>query len=157
MSLAWGKPRIKIAKLNEDGSGAVKGAWLELPTPVENSTKLTVTKGSKKEAKIEGGGNEAVRYGANTYALELEIRGLKGRTKPIVDFDGIIQGEYALLLQPEDKTVEGYQIDRCSVSVEDSFDAENGTIWKYTFEALKPKTGEQVKRKIINLDTPSIA
>lgn len=157
MSVAWGKPRIKFAKLNENGSGVVSGAWAELPTPVEHSTKLTVTKGEKKEAKIEGGANEAVRYGANSYTFELEIRGLRGRPKPIPDIDGIVQGEYALLVQPEDKTVEGLQINRCAVSVEDSFDTENGIIWKYTFEVLKPKTGTQVQYKIINLDTPTIA
>ena len=52
-------------------------SWIDIPTPVENSTKLTPTKGAKKEAKIEGGENEAVKYAANTYTFEFEIRAAK--------------------------------------------------------------------------------
>ena len=59
MELSWGKPTIKIGKLG-DGSKA-PSSWIDIPTPVENSTKLTPTKGTKREAKIEGGENEAVK------------------------------------------------------------------------------------------------
>ncbi|EJW96425.1 hypothetical protein EVA_15468 [gut metagenome] len=119
---------------------------------MENSTKLTPTKGKKMEAKIEGGENEAVKYGANTYTLEFEIRIGKGRKKPIEDVDGVIDGEYALKLQPEDKTVEGLKIDRSSLSVEETYDTENGTKLKYTVDVLKPETGNQVKFEVINFN-----
>lgn len=152
--LSWGKPKMKIAKL--DTQGAVTGSWIEIPTPIEGTTQMNVQKGQKREAKIEGGENEAVKYAANTYALEFEIRSAKGRNKPIEDVDGIISGEYALLLQPEDPTADGIQIDRAVVSVEDSYDSENGIKWKYTFDVVKPKKGEQVKYKVINLSNPSI-
>lgn len=154
MALSWGKPHIKIGKYGTDGANPTQ--WIELPTPIENTTKLTAQKGEKKEAKIEGGENEAVKYAANTYAVELEIRAMKGRTKPVEDVDGIVSGEYALLLQPENPAVEGIQIDRCVISCEDSYDSEGGTKWKYTFDVLKPKTGNQIKHKVINLKTPSI-
>ena len=72
--LGWGKPRILVKDL--DATGA---AWEELPTPVENSTQLATTKGDKQEAKIEGGENEDVKYGKNTYALTFNIRAAKGR------------------------------------------------------------------------------
>lgn len=105
MELSWGKCTIKIGKLQS--SGEAPSSWIDIPTPVENSTKLTPTKGAKKEAKIEGGENEAVKYAANTYTFEFEIRAGKGRRKPVEDTDGVITGEYAVKLQPEDKTVEG--------------------------------------------------
>ena len=63
MELSWGKCTIKIGKLQS--SGEAPSSWIDIPTPVENSTKLTPTKGAKKEAKIEGGENEAVKYAAN--------------------------------------------------------------------------------------------
>lgn len=53
MELSWGKCTIKIGKLQS--SGEAPSSWIDIPTPVENSTKLTPTKGAKKEAKIEGG------------------------------------------------------------------------------------------------------
>lgn len=150
MELSWGKPTIKIGKLG--ANGAVPTTWIDIPTPVENSTKLTPTKGAKKEAKIEGGENEAVKYAANTYVFEFEIRAGKGRTKPVEDIDGVISGEYAVKLQPEDSSVEGIVIDRSAMSEEETFDTENGKKWKYTFDVLKPKTGNQVKHEVVTFN-----
>ena len=150
MELAWGKCTVKIGKVQENGNEP--SSWIDIPTPVENSTKLTPTKGKKMEAKIEGGENEAVKYGANTYTFEFEIRAGKGRKKPIEDVDGVIAGEYAIKLQPEDKTVEGIKIDRATLSLEETYDTENGTKWKYTADVLKPKTGNQVKFEVINFN-----
>ena len=65
---------------------------------------------------------------------------------PVEDTDGVITGEYAVKLQPEDKTVEGIIIDRSVLSLEDTYDTDNGTKWKYTADVLKPKTlGSQIK------------
>lgn len=148
MELSWGKPVIKIGKLGDGGKAPT--SWIDIPTPVENSTKLTPTKGAKKEAKIEGGENEAVKYAANTYTFEFELRAGKGRAKPVEDIDGIISGEYAVKLQPEDPTVEGIVIDRSVMSMEETFDTENGKKWKYTFDVLKPSIGNQVKHEVVN-------
>lgn len=148
MDLSWGKPTIKIGMLG--ANNAAPTTWIDIPTPVENSTKLTPTKGTKKEAKIEGGENEAIKYSANTYAFEFEIRSGNGRAKPVDDVDGVIAGEYAVKLQPENPTSEGIVIDRSVMSLEETYDAENGTKLKYTFDVLKPVTGNQVKFQIVN-------
>lgn len=142
--LSWGKPTIEFGKCGVDGSAPAK--WTKLAyDPVENSTKLTPTKGEKKEAKVEGGENEAVKYAKNTYVFEFEVRAAKGRTKPIEDADGVVEGEYAVRLTPEDSTVEGILIDKATVSVEETFDTAEGKKWKYTFDVLKPASGNQVK------------
>ena len=142
--LSWGKPTIEFGKC--DANGAAPTAWTKLAyDPVENSTKLTPTKGEKKEAKVEGGENEAVKYAKNTFVFEFEVRAAKGRTKPIEDSDGVVEGEYAVRLTPEDTTVEGILIDKATVSVEETFDTAEGKKWKYTFDVLKPASGNQVK------------
>lgn len=148
MQLTWGKPTIKIGKLG--ANGATPTTWIDIPTPVENSTKLTPTKGEKKEAKIEGGENEAVKYAASTYTFEFEVRVGEGRDEPIEHIDGVISGEYALKLQPEEKTLKGIIIDRGVFSAEDTWDAENGSKVKYTMDVLKPAIGKQVKREVVN-------
>ena len=150
MQLTWGKPTIKIGKLG--ANGAAPTTWINIPTPVENSTKLTPTKGTKKEAKIEGGENEAVKYAANTYTLEFEVRIGEGRDEPIEHIDGVIAGEYALKLQPEEKTLKGLVIDRGTLSAEDTWDADNGDKIKYTMDVLKPAEGKQVKREVVNFN-----
>lgn len=140
--LSWGKPRLVIGKL--DDNDAVT-EFIELPTPVENSTQLTTAKGDKKEAKVEGGENEDVKYGKNTYALATSIRAAKNRQRPLSDVDGVIAGNYVVFLQPEDPDAQGFVIDKSVASVEDSFTTEDGGIWAYGFDALKAKTEGQVK------------
>lgn len=142
--LSWGKPTIEFGKCGADG--AAPTTWTKLAyDPVENSTKLTPAKGEKKEAKVEGGENEAVKYARNTYTFEFEVRAAKGRTKPVADADGVVEGEYAVRLTPEDASVEGILIERTVVSVEETFDTAEGKKWKYVFDVLKPASGNQVK------------
>ena len=87
--IGWGKPRIFTKRIDNEGS-----AWKEVPIPVEDSTTLETTKGDKTEAKLEGGSNEDVKYGANTYALSYTIRVAKGKTQPFEQNDGYVAGEY---------------------------------------------------------------
>lgn len=144
--IGWGKPRIFIKDLD-----AAQPKWEELPTPIEDSTTLETTKGDKTEAKIEGGENEDVKYSKNTYMLNLSIRAAKGRKRPISDEDGVVAHNYAIALQPEDPSVQGFTMEKSTVSVEDTFSTAEGGIWAYAFDALKPKTGKQVKWGVINV------
>lgn len=129
-AIGWGKPRIFVKKLDD-------GTWTELPTPVDGSTQLSTTKGDKSEAKIEGGENEDVKYNRNTYALALNIRAVEGRAMPILADDGVIAGQYAVVLQPENAKSQGFAFLKAAASVEDSFTAADGGVWAYTFDALK--------------------
>jgi len=148
--LSWGNPTIEIGKCGADG--AAPTTWTKIPYPlVQDSAKLTPTKGDKQEANTEDGDPESVRYGKNKYTFEYEIRQAKGRTKPIADNDGIVNGEYAMRLTPEDSDVPGIIIDRTNVSVEDSWDVKNGLKWKFTHDVLKPASGNKVKEYNPNL------
>jgi hypothetical protein len=143
--ISWGKPKIVAQKDGEN-------TYLLLPDGVENSTTLATTKGDKKEAKVEGGENEDVRYGKSTYALSVEIRAAKGRQKPFEDKDGLVDGEYKVWLQPEDAETPGLHIARARVSAELKYDAENGISWVYTFDALKPTDDvDQVQVGIVTI------
>lgn len=132
--LSWGKPTIKVTKIVDEGTGEAT----QFKTPVENSTQLTTSKGDKTEAKVEGGGIEAVKYKRNTYALEWTIRLAKGEKKPVEDLDGVISGEYSLELTPEETGAVGIKIDRCILSVEDAYTSEEGITLKYTADAMIP-------------------
>ena len=136
--LSWGKPTLEIAPI----VNGIIGAYVNLPTPVKDSTQLTTEKGEKLEAPLEGGELADVRYDKNKYTVEFELYKTKGLSNPIVDDDGIVLTEYALRLTPEDPTNEGWLMQRASVSIEDTWDSKIGYKWKYTFEALKPKTGK---------------
>lgn len=142
-TLSWGKPKIEIGLLGINGAAPTD--WIEVDNPVENTSKLNTEAGDKKEAKGEGGELVDTRTGKSKYVFEFELYAKKGKTKPIEDEDGVILENYAVRLTPEDETLEGFILDKSSVSVVDTWDAENGKKWKYTFNALKPNTGKICK------------
>jgi hypothetical protein len=142
--LSWGKPKLEILLL-VDGKIPATPVWVALDVPVENTTKLTPEKGTRREAKEEGGGIIDIKTEKSKYMLEFELFAKKGASKPIVDNDGIIIGNYAIRLTPEDVSMAGFLIEKGSVSVEDTWDSENGGKWKYAFEAMKPVSGNMVK------------
>ena len=142
--LSWGKCIIQHTQ-SISGAPAAGAAWNEWPVPKEDSTKITPTQGTKKEATEEGGDLVDVRYGKAKHTLEFEVFVKKGEARPIEDNDGQIAGEHAFRVIPEDDTCEGSQIDRCTGVVDESYSTADGKMLKYTFDVLKPASGKKVK------------
>lgn len=140
MIISWGKPTIKVTAIAESGA-TTPG---DIPTPVEDSSELSTEKGDKKEATIEGGEAEAVKYMASKSTFVFKIRHGKGRTLPIDGVDGVVKGEFKVELTPEDASAPGFVMNRAVCSYEDSYTAADGLIRTYTFDSLKPDTGAQV-------------
>lgn len=145
--IGWGKCFIIVKDLDTVGA-----KWILLPTPKEDSTQLTPTKGDKKEATIEGGENEDVKYGKNKYELAYTIRRNTERKKPFADVDGVVAHRYAVFVQPENVNVPGPKLDLTVVTLEDPFDTTDGGQLTYTHDALKPASGNTVKWAKINID-----
>lgn len=150
--IGWGRPTIVISKLDSSGEPTT---WSDVPTPAEDSTSLTTTKGDKTEAKLEGGANEDVKYGRNTYALAYQIRVAKGKKMPFVALDGVVDGEYAVAVQPEDPSVPGIMIKKSVVSAEDTYSTAEGGAIVYTHDALQPNDGSQVEWGVITIQRDS--
>lgn len=144
----WGKPKIMYKDLD-----VTDGKWKVMPTPVEDSTELTTTQGDAMEAPIEGGELEDKKYKDSTYSLAMNIRKLKDRVAPIETHNGVTDHHYALALQPEDPTCQGFLIDNASVACEDAYTAADGATWNYTFEPLKPDSGDLIKWGVITFGT----
>lgn len=151
--ISWGKPRLFV-KDTDAGSSAT---WQELYTPVEDSTQLTVKKGDKMEARIEGGEAEDVKYKRSTYAVAFNIRkgkipgGSAIRKLPFHSIDGYVEKHFALLLQPEDPTCEGFYIGDATVSIDDTYTAAEGGMWQVTMDALKASVGDTVKWGVVTV------
>jgi len=148
--VSWGKPTLYYKDLDESTP-----KWRLAPTPAEGTTSIETSKGDKKEAKIEGGENEDVKYNKSTYALTFDIRATKNRKKIVSDEDGVVAHNYAFAVVPEDSACYGILIEKSNVSVETKYSAEDGVTHTYTVDALKPASGNQVKFGIINVTTQS--
>lgn len=141
----WGKATIEFGTSTNGTPPAASSGWTEIDTPVEGTIQLTTTLGDKVEAKEEGGEVIDVRYGKGGATLEFVLFSKKGKAQPFTATDGRIVGEYAFRITPEDATLTGVQIDKASVTVEQTFNTADGTRYKYTATALKPATGALLK------------
>ena len=141
MIISWGIPTITA----KSGSKTVN-----FPTPVNDTTQLTSEKGDKLEALVEGGEPEAVKYQRGKYTLEFQVRIGKGRlpdaTNMIDGTDGVVAGEWEVSLTPEDwdEGAPGFTIPKSVCSYVDNYSSDDGIIRTYTFDSLKPETGNQV-------------
>lgn len=138
--IGWGKCNIIVKDLDDESA-----KWTKIPTPKENTTNLNPTKGDKKEATIEGGDTEDVKYSKNKYALEYQYRRNVDRKKCIKDSDGRVEHRYSIFVQPENIKVPGPYIETTVVSVEDTFDTTDGGMLKYTHDAISADDGKTVK------------
>lgn len=142
--LSWGKCKIQTTT-STNGAPDSSGPWKDIDTPKEDTTKVTPTAGSEKTATEEGGELVDVRYGKNTYTLEFDLFVKKGKDRPFEDNDGLISGEHAFRVIPEDDTCEGCQIDRAVVRCDESYSTADGKLLHYVARCLKPATGKTVK------------
>lgn len=142
--LSWGKCKIQTTT-STNGAPASSGPWKDIDTPKEDTTKVTPTAGSEKTATEEGGELVDVRYGKNTYTLEFDLFVKKGKDRPFEDYDGLISGEHAFRVIPEDDTCEGCQIDRAVVRCDESYSTADGKLLHYVARCLKPAAGKTVK------------
>lgn len=143
--LMWGKALAAIAKQKTDGS---YDTFKKLPECVENALNLATTKGERKEAKVEGGGLESVKYNHNVYALSMSFRRGTVKGQPVTfpfdedEIDGVVDGIYYLRVQPEDKTSGGLAVKEVIISTEDTYTASDGAIKVVTFDFIKPELNE---------------
>lgn len=140
--LGWGKPVIEWASSTK---GAPGENWTAIDTPKEDTTKLTPTAGTEKTATEEGGELVDSRTGKNTFQFEFDLFVKKGASRPFDDVDGVVSGEFAFRLTPEDEENEGFQIDRSTVRCEESYAAADGKLLHYVIKVLKPASGRSVK------------
>lgn len=140
--LSWGKCLIEHSTST---NGAPSTDWTAIDTPKEDTTKLTPSAGTEVNATEEGGEIVDSRTGKNTYLFEFDLFVKKGKERPFEDNDGIIAGEHAFRLTPEDEDCEGLQIDRATVRVEESYSTADGKMLHYVVRCLKPATGKTVK------------
>lgn len=140
--LSWGKPRIqKCASV----AGVPDGNWIDLDTPKQDTTKLTTTAGQEVTANEEGGDVVDVRAGKNTYSLEFDQFVKKGVARDFDDEDGLVAGEFAIRLIPEDEATEGLLIERATIRVEENYSATDGKIRHVVVKAIKPAAGKTLK------------
>lgn len=149
-TLNWGKMKLET-KPSEGGAPKEHTEWKKIDTPKNGTTKIDTTEGNVTEALEEGGGVVDSRTEQSKYKLEFDLFVKKDVDPPFTDVDGVIQGEHAFRLIPEDPTAKGYLIDRAQVAVTESYTSAEGGLMHYVIKVLKPKEGEFLKKQVISV------
>lgn len=140
--IAWGKPSIFVKNIDDADSN-----WIKLDTPKEDSTELTPTKGDVLEATEEGGGTVDKKTKKSTYELAYQLFVKKGVKQPFKTIDGIVEGNYAVAVQPEDPTIPGVYIGKSTIGAEEAMTSADGGLVTYTHSALIPEGDENAATK----------
>lgn len=151
--LNWGECDLFCAQCVD---GAPSGTWTELPTPKEDTTTLTATAGTEKEATEEGGALVDYMPAKNTYELEWDEFVKKGEEPSFEDTDGVIEGEWSFRIEAQDKDCPAIQIDRACLRVEENYSTADGSLLHYVAKALKPAEGKTIKRYVPSVKYPTV-
>lgn len=138
------EPCVEITKLSATESAPSSSAeWDEIPSAgiVQDSVAITPTAGSNSklygdDGTVQGSYTPKTQYSAalkTYYPIE-----------DVTDNDGLVADEYAIRIT-EKSTGAGYIIERAEVSAATGYDASAGQGTTYTFNALKPTTGNMLK------------
>lgn len=148
MVISWGKPTIFVKDLDTVGAN-----WLKLDTPKEDTTTLTPTKGDVLEATEEGGGTVEKKTKKSTYELAYQLFIKKGKAQPFKTIDGVIEGNWAVAVQPEDPELPGVYIGKSTIGAEEAFTSADGGLITYTHSALIPEGDENASTEDKNGNT----
>ena len=130
---AWGKCSIFVKDLSNSSAN-----WKKIDTPKEDTTQVNPTKGDTMTATEEGGGTVDRKTKKSTYELTYQLFIKKGVAQPFPTIDGVVEGDYAVAVQPEDPEVPGVYMGKTSVGAEEAFTTADGALITYTHAALIP-------------------
>ncbi len=131
--ISWGKCSIYVKDLSTTGAN-----WKKLDTPKEDTTQVTPTKGDTLSATEEGGGTVDRKTKKSTYELAYQLFVKKGVVQPFKTIDGVVEGNFAVAVQPEDAELPGVYMGKTSVGAEEAYTTADGALITYTHAALIP-------------------
>ena len=143
-TIGWGKPTIYYRKTTETN-------FKKAPDIAEGTTQVNSSIGDKLEAKVEGGEVEAVKYKAGTSELVYGYRVAAETTRHIPHVNGIVADEYAIVVVPENESAPGLYIEASSVTVEDSFSADDGFFVTYSHASIAGTSGSALKYGVMTV------
>lgn len=137
----WGRPTIKLGDPDTTGKTIPAQNLQILLNAKDNSVKLEVTEGEKKELKGEGGVVLDVRRSASTASLELEVFVLKDDPLPAK----LKSDTASVVIVPEDSSTVGLFIPMARVSLAEQWSTDEGASYKVRFEPLKAKDADDIR------------
>lgn len=139
MNISWGKLTI-LVRAFKNAAYSSSDDWTTLSIPVEGSTALNITEGDTKEAKQEGGDLVDSVTGSNVYELVFRLfvkkTDLVAYPSLLTPVNGVVTGEFAFKVIPEDAACYGVEIPRASVRCIEQLSSDEGITLEYHCKAI---------------------
>ena len=156
-STSWGAPTLQFVPL-ATGETAPTGAWdsveglitIEADILLEGSTTLNTEEGETKKLKNARGNDVDSKKMPSSYTLETSIIRTKGSTPKFQASNGIVSGDYAMRLIPEDPAAIGIQFGKCNIAVNKGWDEDQGLLDILTVSGVQPNgTDKEICKEYI--------
>lgn len=144
-STSWGAPTLQFVPLTTNAVPPT-GKWdneeglitIEADILLEGSTTLNTEEGETKKLKNARGNDVDSKKMPSSYTLETSIIRTKGSTPKFQAVNGIVTGDYAMRLIPEDPAAIGIQFGKCNIAVNKGWDENQGLLDILTVSGVQP-------------------
>lgn len=148
-TVSWGAPTLEFIKLNSASAVPPEGEWKEQPGYVkidggvllEDSSQLNTSEGETKSLRNEKGEDVDRKQMPASYSFVTSVIKKKGETVVQSGFspvNGVVAGDWAMRLVPEDPETAGFIFRKCSISVSKGWSADQGSLDNLTVNGLVP-------------------
>lgn len=162
-SVSWGAPTLELFKLTAGqviDDTTAKGDWSAKPDYIEikgsrlleGSTTLETSAGEEKTLKNAFGLDVDSKVKPSSYTFNTSvIRQKTDATDVIESNNGIVSGEWAFRLVPEDEGTLGFVFRKCSISVSKAWSEDNGVLENLTIKGVQPNGSDTEICKILTI------
>lgn len=151
--VSWGAPALEFCQVAA-GTPPPAGDWtgqtgyvkIEGSVLLENSSTLSTEDGDKKELKNEFGNVVDSKQLPATYTFTTSVIKKKGETVVSSAFapkNGQVAGDWAMRLVPEDPQTVGFVFNKCSISTQKTWSAEQGALDVLNVKGVEPDTASK--------------
>ena len=148
-TVSWGAPTLEFMKLSTSVTTPPSGAWtgqtgyvkIEGTVLLEDSSQLNTTEGENKTLRNEKGENVDSKQMPASYQFQTSVIKKKGETVVATGFapvNGVVAGDWAMRLIPEDPETTGFIFRKCSIACSKGWNADQGALDNITVNGLVP-------------------
>ncbi len=148
-TVSWGAPTLEFMKLSASVTVPPEGAWtgqtgyfkLEGNVLLEDSSQLNTSEGETKTIRNEFGEDVDRKQMPASYQFATSVIKKKGETlvaSGLAPVNGVVAGDWAMRLIPEDSATTGFIFRKCSIGTSKGWNADQGALDNITVNGLLP-------------------
>lgn len=149
-TVSWGGPKLQFIPIAAGASPAA-GSWsgvtglveISADDLLEDSSQLNTTEGEVKELKNEFGVVVDRKQLPASYVFTTGIIRKKGVAAKFSAVNGVVAGDWAMRLIPEDVHTVGFQFDKCNITITKGWNGDQGRIDTLNVSAVEPNGSDK--------------